>query len=158
MSQTFTVACVQNCAGAEIEPNLQETAELTAQAARDGADLICLPEYFSSCEIRDNLLLGRPFPEDEHPALPLFKGLARDHGASILLGSLAIGDRGRKVRQHQFSHQCRRCHRRPLPKDPPVRRQSAERGNLRRVRHRCARRRSGAGAHTLGPPWPFDLL
>ncbi len=102
MSQTFTVACVQNCAGAEIEPNLQETAELTAQAARDGANLVCLPEYFSSCEIRDNLLLGRPFPEVEHPALPLFKGLARDHGISILLGSLAIGTADKKFANTSF--------------------------------------------------------
>ncbi len=102
MSQSLTVACVQNCAGAEIAPNLEECAELTKGAARDGAQLVCLPEYFSSCEIRDNLLLGRPFPEDEHPALPLFSGLAKEHGIWILLGSLAIGSGEEKFANRSY--------------------------------------------------------
>lgn len=96
MSQTFKVACVQNCAGPALAPNLEETAAACRAAAQDGAALICLPEYFGSLDLRGKLLLGNPLPEDSHPALTLFRGLAAELGVHILLGSLAIetgGDR-----------------------------------------------------------------
>jgi predicted amidohydrolase len=90
MSQSFKVACVQNCAGPLLEPNLEETAAACRSAAKNGAALICLPEYFGSLDLRGKLLLGNPLPEESHPALPLFRGLAAELGVHILLGSLAI--------------------------------------------------------------------
>jgi len=90
MSQRFKVACVQNCAGPLLEPNLEETAAACRAVAQEGAALICLPEYFSSLDLRGKLLLGNPLPEAGHPALPLFRGLAAELGVHILLGSLAI--------------------------------------------------------------------
>ncbi len=90
MTTRFTVACVQNCAGPEIEPNLRETAELTRQAAGEGAELICLPEYFSCLDLKDNLILGQPFPEEAHPALIRFRALADELSVHLLLGSLAV--------------------------------------------------------------------
>jgi predicted amidohydrolase len=96
MSRNFTVACIQNCAGPEMGPNLEECADFTRRAAEDGANLICLPEYFSSLEVTGKLILGKPLPEAEHPAIPLFTGLARDLGIHILLGSLAIQTGGEK--------------------------------------------------------------
>ena len=71
MITRFKVACVQNCAGPEIEPNLDETAALSRQAAGEGAELICLPEYFSCLDLKNNLILGQPFPEEPYDQLRL---------------------------------------------------------------------------------------
>jgi predicted amidohydrolase len=88
--EPFTVACVQNCAGTETEPNLKDCAELVREAAGRGAAFILLPEYFTGLDIEGHILIPEAFAEADHPALPLFAGLARDHRAWILLGSLAI--------------------------------------------------------------------
>jgi predicted amidohydrolase len=90
MSKKFKVACVQNCAGAEVGPNLRETEAYCRTAAGEGADLICLPEYFSCLELNGNMILGHPYPEDAHPALAHTKKLAAELKVHMLLGSLAI--------------------------------------------------------------------
>ena len=90
MTDTFTVACVQNCAGPKTEPNLAECAEMVRAAAGRGAHFVCLPEYFTGLDLRGNLLLPEAFPEEAHPALPLFSDLARELDVWLLLGSLAI--------------------------------------------------------------------
>jgi predicted amidohydrolase len=90
MTESFRVACVQNCAGTQTAPNLADCAELTRQAGDRGAQFICLPEYFTGLDMDGDLLLPEAFAEADHPALPLFADLARDLGAWILLGSLAI--------------------------------------------------------------------
>ena len=84
------VACIQNCAGPETEPNLVECAEFVRRSTAEGADLICLPEYFTGLDVRDGILMAESFAEHAHPALPLFADLAREHGVWLLLGSLAI--------------------------------------------------------------------
>ena len=88
--ETFTVACVQNCAGTETDPNLRDCAELVREAAGRGAEFILLPEYFTGLDIQGHILIPEAFAEADHPALPLFAGLAQEHRAWILLGSLAI--------------------------------------------------------------------
>ncbi len=98
----LTVACIQNSAQSEIVPNLEETATLTRQAASEGAQFVCLPEYFSCLDVIGNMLLAHPLPEDEHPALPLFTGLARDLKIQVLLGSLAIDTGGEKFVNRSF--------------------------------------------------------
>jgi predicted amidohydrolase len=93
MSFTFTVACVQNCAGADMDAALSRAEALARQAGDAGADLIFLPEYFSCLDLGPGgeLEVGSR-PEDDHPALPLFRALADELGAWIVLGSLAIDD------------------------------------------------------------------
>ena len=90
MSERFTVACAQNCAGTETAPNLEDCADLVREAAGKGARLICLPEYFTGLDLQGELLLPEAFAEAEHPALPLFSGLAQELEAWLLLGSVAI--------------------------------------------------------------------
>lgn len=93
MSDSFTVACVQNCAGADMDANLARGEALVRQAGDAGADLICLPEYFSCLDLGPGGELGvGSLKEDDHPALPLFRRLAGELGAWIVLGSLAIDD------------------------------------------------------------------
>ena len=90
MTGTVTVACVQNCAGPEIGPSLEEATALVRAARAQGAELICLPEYFSCLKTSDDQFVIGALSEAEHPALPHFRDLARELGAWLLLGSLAI--------------------------------------------------------------------
>ena len=89
-NKSFRVACIQNCAGTETAPNLADCEALTREAGGAGAELILLPEYFTGLDIHGNILIPEAFAEEEHPALPLFGGLARELGAWMVLGSLAI--------------------------------------------------------------------
>ena len=90
MTESFKVACIQNCAGTETGPNLTESAALVREAAAEGARLICLPEDFTGLDLDGAVLRPEAFVEGEHPALPLFRDLARELEAWLLLGSLAI--------------------------------------------------------------------
>ncbi len=96
MSQSFVVACLQNCAGPNMDANLKECAALARDAADEGAELIMLPEYFASLDLKGNLLIGDPLPEEGHPALRAFSEIAQDRRAWILLGSVAIDVGGEK--------------------------------------------------------------
>ncbi len=90
MSTSFKAACVQNCATPDVAHNLEVSLRLLGEAAGAGADLICLPEYFSGLETRDGLFHPAAFPEGAHPVLPAFAAAAREHGVWIHLGSLGV--------------------------------------------------------------------
>ena len=102
MPSTVTVACVQNCAGPEIGPSLTEATALVRAARARGAELICLPEYFSCLKTSDDQFVVGALSEAEHPALPHFRDLARELGAWLLLGSLAIKAGGGKVYNRSY--------------------------------------------------------
>jgi predicted amidohydrolase len=102
MTDTFSAACVQNCASADMETTLAKAADLVRQAAAEGADLICLPEYFSCLEVQDGVFELGARPEPEHPALPLMGELAANLGKWILLGSLAIETGTGKIRNRSY--------------------------------------------------------
>ena len=61
MTNIFTVACVQNTAGPAMETNLVEVAELVRHAKTKGAELVCLPEFFSCLEARAMSLNSGPW-------------------------------------------------------------------------------------------------
>jgi predicted amidohydrolase len=106
MSERFVVACVQMCAGEDLGANLTEAEAWVRQAQRQGASLVCLPEYFADdgrdaggrampgaiAEMRphDDPLLRSAHTEEAHPALPHFRALARELAVHLLLGSLAV--------------------------------------------------------------------
>ena len=102
MNKQFTVACIQNCAGLDIDVNLEESTDLVNAAQAKGADLVCLPEFFSCLEVTDRELRVGAFSEDQHPVIPHFSAVARDLGVWILLGSLAVKDDSQKVRNRSF--------------------------------------------------------
>ncbi len=97
MTSSFKVACVQNGATADMDASLAEASELARAARAEGAELICLPEYFSCLDVIDDLLISTPFTEAEHPALPRFTALAAELEAWLLLGSLAVTVESGKV-------------------------------------------------------------
>ncbi len=102
MSGIFKVACVQNGATADIEASMAEATALARAARGAGAELICLPEYFTSLDVEGSLLISKPFSENAHPALPHYQDLAREFGAWLLLGSLAITAEGGKVTNRSY--------------------------------------------------------
>jgi predicted amidohydrolase len=90
MTTTFKAACIQNCAVPQVEVNIGTCVRLTREAAKAGASLIALPEYFSGIETRDGLIHPAAFPEADHPVIPAFAAEAKALGAWILLGSLGV--------------------------------------------------------------------
>jgi predicted amidohydrolase len=102
MNETFKMACVQNGATADIEASMAEASELARAARAEGAELICLPEYFACLDVIDDLLISTPYTEASHPALPRFQALAEDLEAWLLLGSLAVEVEGGKVTNRSY--------------------------------------------------------
>ncbi len=90
MTGTFRAACVQTNASRDIAPNVEAVSAMVRQARAAGADLITTPEKVSMMQIRSKLALEKARPQDEHPALSAFQDLARETGAWLLVGSLAI--------------------------------------------------------------------
>jgi len=90
MTSIFKAACIQNSASDDLTASLDQALGLSKKAIAEGAQFIVLPEFFSCYSIDDFGLHLSPYPEDQHPALPLFSKLAADTNTFILLGSLAI--------------------------------------------------------------------
>lgn len=90
MSVVFKAACLQNCATPDVEENLAVSEKLIRAAAGAGANLICLPEYFSGLSIEGAIVKPVAFPEASHPVLPALAELARELGLWIQLGSLGV--------------------------------------------------------------------
>jgi predicted amidohydrolase len=72
------------------EPNIRMASDLVRQAKAQGADFILTPENTGMMEPNKPALLEKARPEAEHPLLPAFADLARETGAWLLLGSIAI--------------------------------------------------------------------
>jgi predicted amidohydrolase len=90
MTRKFTVACIQNSAGTDLKENLDEVQSLIEETHRRGAELICLPEFFSYLEVVGPVFHVGAFSEDRHPALTSLSKAARDTRTWILLGSIAV--------------------------------------------------------------------
>jgi predicted amidohydrolase len=87
---TFTAACIQNNALNNIDDNLPIVRDLVREAASLKADFIALPECVSLME-PDNKALRAKVPEErDHPFIPMYEEEARNSGAWILGGTLAV--------------------------------------------------------------------
>ncbi len=90
MTDRFCVACVQTNSGREVLPNIAAAGALVRDARKAGADFILLPENVAMLEPDDRLLQQKALAEHEHPAVAAFTDLARETGAWLLVGSLAV--------------------------------------------------------------------
>ncbi len=90
MSATFTAACIQNEAVADMGASVAAATELVRAAHAAGAELICLPEYFACLKADAAGFEVGAHGEAAHPALSHYRDLAAELGAWLLLGSLAI--------------------------------------------------------------------
>ena len=90
MSAPFKVGLVQMTAARDAEPNIRMARDLVRQAKAQGAEFILTPENTGMMEPNKPALLQKAKPEAEHPLLPAFAELAKEAGAWLLLGSIAI--------------------------------------------------------------------
>lgn len=102
MSENVTVACIQNAADIALETSLAAVEGLIRAAAGQGARLICLPEYFASLDVVNDLLVSRALPEAGHPALLRCQALAQELKVWLLLGSLGIEAGGDKMLNRSY--------------------------------------------------------
>jgi predicted amidohydrolase len=102
VSGRVTVAVLQVNAGTEIDANLQAAAALVRQARGRGAELIALPENVAMMVQGRAKVMARVRPEAEHPGVPFFQDLARETGAWLLTGSLAILEADGRVANRVF--------------------------------------------------------
>jgi predicted amidohydrolase len=86
----FKAACVQTCADREFAPNIRAVGDLVRRARDQGADFIATPEVVGMLEPKKALHLEKAREEAGHPVLVAFCDLARETGAWLLVGSLAI--------------------------------------------------------------------
>ncbi len=86
----FRVAAVQTVSGPDVQRNLAECAALVAEAARCGARLIGLPEYFGIIGMRDrDKVAAREVPGDG-PIQQFLADTARRHGVWLVGGSVPL--------------------------------------------------------------------
>lgn len=90
MTGTVRAACVQVNAGPEIAANLEAAGALIRRARDAGATFITTPENVGFMVQGRDKVLARARPEDDHPGFPFFADLARETGAWLLAGSLAV--------------------------------------------------------------------
>lgn len=98
----FNIACIQNCATDNLDQTIQDCEILSREAYDAGADLICLPEFFSFLNLNEEGLDVAPFRESEHPTLAAFQELSLKLQVWILLGSIAIYDSQGKKRNRSI--------------------------------------------------------
>ena len=97
---TLAVALVQLDAGADVESNIATATRLAVEAAAGGARFVALPEYLQYRGPDDGFRASaRPIPGPHSDA---FAAVAREHGAWILVGSLAETS-GDPARPHNTS-------------------------------------------------------
>ena len=90
MTQPLRVACVQLCAGPDTDRNLATLAAGIADAVREGAALVALPEYCATYgEGPAGLMVGAE-PEAAHRGLAALRGIAREQGCWLAIGSLGV--------------------------------------------------------------------
>jgi predicted amidohydrolase len=94
VSESFRVACVQNCAERDMAPSIAALEPLIRGAAKDGARLIVLPEMATMIEPQNPKVLEKAVSESADPGLKRFRELACETGSWILVGSLLIKAEG----------------------------------------------------------------
>ena len=103
MSAAFTAACLQLSSGREIAPNIAVAQRLVRTAREQGAELIMTPEVSDMIEPDRERRREKAQTEAAHPMLAAFRELARETGAWLLLGSVAIrAEEGERLRNRSF--------------------------------------------------------
>ena len=84
------VAAVQMVSTPRIDDNLARATALVAQAARQGAELVVLPEYFCLMGLQDRDKLAVAETLGQGPIQATLSGLARQHGLWLVGGTLPL--------------------------------------------------------------------
>jgi nitrilase len=84
------IAALQMVSTTSVEQNLAAARRLIAQAARDGAELVALPEYFCLMGRTDRDKLGIAEAPGDGPIQAMLAQDAREHGVWVIGGTLPI--------------------------------------------------------------------
>ena len=87
---TFTAACLQVNASADMQANIATASDLTRSAVTQGAAFVLMPENVSMMEWGRANIIAKAQPEETHPALHAFRALAKDLRIWLHCGSLAV--------------------------------------------------------------------
>ena len=90
MARPLTIACLQTRPMPDFDSAIGEALPLARQAADDGAELLCLPEYCGGLVTRDGVIRPPAAPEASHPVLAALRGFAADAGVWMQIGSIAV--------------------------------------------------------------------
>ena len=90
MTGAFRAACVQFTAARDYEPNIMAVSDLVRRARDDGADFVLTPENTGLIEPVGSLRREKARDEANHPVLAALREVARETGAWLLIGSLAV--------------------------------------------------------------------
>lgn len=89
-TDAFVAGCIQTNATPDVSANIKTACDLVRGAHAKGAKLVLMPENVAMMDFGRPNILAKSFPEDKHPALPVFSDLARDLGIWLHGGSLQI--------------------------------------------------------------------
>jgi nitrilase len=84
------IAALQTVSTPDVDRNLEAAARLIGQAARDGAELVSLPEYFCMMGRRDTDKLAIAESPGEGPIQSFLSTQAKQHGLWLIGGTLPI--------------------------------------------------------------------
>ncbi|HEX8789298.1 MAG TPA: carbon-nitrogen hydrolase family protein [Telluria sp.] len=92
-----TVAAVQMVSSPVVEENLETAARLLADAARRGAQLVTMPEYWPIMGMSDSDKVGHAEQPGHGPIQDFMAAQAREHGIWLIGGTLPLvsGDAGK---------------------------------------------------------------
>jgi len=91
MADRIKVACLQISAGREVDPNLQTIGDMARRARDGGAGFILTPEVSVMLEPKREPKFAKAEDEANNPhAIPFLADLARETGAWLLCGSMAV--------------------------------------------------------------------
>jgi len=90
MTGRVTVACIQVSAGREVEPNIASVGTLIRRARDAGAEFILTPENVLMLEPKREPKFAKAEDESSPIGIAAFQALARETGAWLLAGSLAV--------------------------------------------------------------------
>jgi deaminated glutathione amidase len=88
------VAAIQMVSTPRVADNLARAAALVAEAARGGAELAVLPEYFCLMGQNDTDKLAVAEPEGSGPIQTALAAMAREHGVWLVGGTLPLAIAG----------------------------------------------------------------
>jgi nitrilase len=89
-ARALRVAAVQMTSGTRVEPNLAQAARLIEEAARQGAALVVLPEYFCLMGQRDRDKVDAREADGAGPIQSFLAEQARRHGVWLVGGTIPL--------------------------------------------------------------------
>ncbi|MBL1242328.1 MAG: carbon-nitrogen hydrolase family protein [OCS116 cluster bacterium] len=90
MARKLKVACIQLCAGQNVQDNIDIADKHIREAAAAGAQLIVTPEQTALMELAGEALFENIYEQQDCPAFAHFKALAKELEVYLCVGSLAI--------------------------------------------------------------------